>query len=52
MDISDRKQAENDLNQVKERLSLVLQGSNDGWWDFDLVRNEVYVSPRWWQMLG
>lgn len=51
-DISDRRQIADDLNQLKERLSLVLQGANDGWWDFDLVRNEVYVSPRWWQMLG
>ena len=51
-DISDRKEIADDLNQLKERLSLVLQGANDGWWDFDIVRDDVYLSPRWWQMLG
>ncbi len=35
-----------------ERLELILQGANDGWWDWDLVRNVLTYSPRWWQMLG
>ncbi len=40
------------LEKVKEQLSLVLKGSNDGWWDFDLLQNRAYNSPRWWDMLG
>jgi PAS domain S-box-containing protein len=40
------------LEKVKEQLSLVLKGSNDGWWDLDLLQNQAYNSTRWWDMLG
>jgi diguanylate cyclase (GGDEF)-like protein/PAS domain S-box-containing protein len=51
-DITDLKQAERSLKQSEERLQLVLRGSQDASWDWDLVQNQVYYSPRWWQMLG
>jgi len=35
-----------------ERLDMVLRGANDGWWDWDLLLDEMSVSPRWWEMLG
>jgi diguanylate cyclase (GGDEF)-like protein/PAS domain S-box-containing protein len=40
------------LHKSEERLSLVLRGTQDGFWDWDLLRNERYYSPRWWNMLG
>ena len=46
------KQAEQSLQKSEERLRLVLQGSTDAPWDFDLVTNEIYYSDRWWSMLG
>jgi len=40
------------LAASEARLSLVLKGANDGWWDWDLVTNQLFYSPRWWSMLG
>jgi PAS domain-containing protein len=51
-DITANKKAEEALRASEERLSLVLRGTQDGFWDWDLLRNEVYYSPRWWTMLG
>jgi diguanylate cyclase (GGDEF)-like protein/PAS domain S-box-containing protein len=36
----------------KARLERALKGANDGWWDWDLRANQLYYSPRWWDMLG
>ncbi|MEB3312062.1 MAG: PAS domain-containing protein [Snowella sp.] len=49
---TEQKQTGLKVQELKERLSLVLKGSNDGWWDLDLLTNALYLSPRWWQMLG
>ena len=36
----------------EERLNLIIKGSNDAPWDWDLIRNELYFSPQWWAQLG
>jgi PAS domain S-box-containing protein len=39
------------LSQSEERLELVIQGSNDGFWDGRFLPNEPWYSPRtpiWW----
>jgi diguanylate cyclase (GGDEF)-like protein/PAS domain S-box-containing protein len=51
-DVTDLKQAERALQKSEERLRLVLLGANDAAWDWDLQTQELYYSPRWWQMLG
>ena len=47
-----RHKTEKQLRQSEERLRLVLLGSRDGVWDRDLIQNEVYYSPRWFEMFG
>ena len=51
-DVSEAKHAEQALKESKDRLDLVIRGSNDGIWDWNVTTNEVYFSPRWKSMLG
>jgi len=51
-DITDLKKAQEALKKSEERLRLALQGSTDALFDWDLVKGEIYYSPRWWSMLG
>ncbi len=45
-------QTYDDLHSKNEQLELVMAGSNDGIWDWDLRADTLYLSPRWKAMLG
>ena len=51
-DITLSKQAEKALRASEQRLALMIKGSNDAPWDWDIESKEMYYSPQWWQMLG
>ncbi len=50
--LSRAKDAEQAARASEERLSLAMISSNQGWFDLDLLTNQVVVSPEYPRMLG
>jgi PAS domain S-box-containing protein len=51
-DTTDRVHALRQLRQSEERYQLVIRGSDDGFWDWDLVEDHLFMSPRTYELLG
>ena len=51
-EIAIRKEAESRLQQSEEQLRLVLEGAEQGFWDWNLVAGTVERDKRWAEMLG
>ena len=52
VDITVYKHLEEKLRVSEERYTLAVEGANDGLWDWDIVRNYTYRSPRYMEILG
>jgi PAS domain S-box-containing protein len=51
-DIAKQKQVEQALRRSEQRFNLAVQGSREGIWDWDILSNSQYYSPRFKQILG
>ena len=51
-DITERKLAEEELHDTRERLELALKGADMGSWDWNVQAGAVIYNQRWAEMLG
>ncbi|MCL9812260.1 PAS domain S-box protein [Natranaeroarchaeum aerophilus] len=51
-DITERKQRMEEIETLKERLELAIEGANLGVWDWDMRTDEVEFNDQWAEMLG
>ncbi|MEA3371526.1 MAG: PAS domain-containing protein, partial [Campylobacterota bacterium] len=52
VDLSQQKNQEKELVSLNERMELALLGNSDALWDWNILTNDIYYSPRWKEMLG
>jgi len=45
-------QTEKILKENEERYRFIVEGATDGLWDWNIISNEIYYSPRWKELLG
>ncbi len=51
-DLTMRIRMENELKHSKDQYSLAVDGAEVGIWDWNLINNEAYFSPRLEEMMG
>ncbi len=51
-DITDRKKVEKLLRDNEQRLTLALEATNIGLWDWDIENDILYTNPTYFKMLG
>lgn len=52
VDITEQKEAQLKMEESQARLNRVLLAMNEGWWEWDMLTDSVYYSPRWFAILG
>jgi PAS domain S-box-containing protein len=50
-EITERKKIEQNLRENEERLKLVLEGSNEGFWDLDIKKGKIEINEEWFYSL-
>ena len=51
-EITERKVVEEALRVSEERFALAMRGANDGLWDWDMLGDSLYWSPRMKELIG
>ncbi|MCC5947404.1 MAG: PAS domain-containing protein [Nitriliruptoraceae bacterium] len=51
-DVTDEHRAAQQLVESRELLDRVLEATQDGWWEADLVRGAATHSAHWWALHG
>jgi diguanylate cyclase (GGDEF)-like protein/PAS domain S-box-containing protein len=51
-DITEKTIQQQKLKESEARYHRILNGTNDGLWEWDIINDSTYVSPRWQQLLG
>ncbi len=51
-DITENMKNRMETERIKEQYELVISGTNDGIWDWNIKTNELFLSRRWKEMLG
>jgi diguanylate cyclase (GGDEF)-like protein/PAS domain S-box-containing protein len=51
-DVTATWQAEHRLKRTEERFAQIADAANDGLWEWDLRRDELYASARWRALIG
>ncbi|KTG17863.1 MULTISPECIES: PAS domain S-box protein [unclassified Guyparkeria] len=51
-DITERDRAEKALNNERERLNNVIEGTNVGTWEWNIQTGETVFNERWAEMIG
>jgi PAS domain S-box-containing protein len=52
LDVSERKKTEAALLDIEARYSRALAATTDAIWEWDLITDRTFFSPRWYEMLG
>ncbi len=52
IDNTARVEAERALEDATEHFALAVKATNDGIWDWDLINDTIWFSPRWKAILG
>ena len=51
-DITEQLLSQQKLRESEERFDLAMKAANDGVFDWNLISNEIYYSPKWKGILG